>query len=336
MRRVLGSLTAAVLAAGVMLLPSPASGVAGFGDVSNSAFYTNAVQWMVDNDITTGTSPTCFSPNDPVTRGQAAAFMWRMEGQPSAPAHSFTDVTAGYQQAPVSWMAANDITTGTTPTTYSPNDQLTRGQLAALLHRLAGNPAASGHPFNDITAAWQQTPVAWMVAESITTGTTPTTFSPNVTVTRGQLATFFHRYKGSPAVTIDPTHPTNPTCAQQVAGPPPPNPGDAKDCDDFASQADAQKWFDTYFPHYGDVAGLDADNDGEACEPHFASGTTTTTTTGAPSDCHPAYTPCLPNLAGDALNCGDLSSSQKPVTVLNPSVDPYNLDGDGDGRACTS
>ena len=46
--------------------------------------------------------------------------MWRMEGEPSAPVHSFTDVTAGYQQAPVSWMAANNITTGTTATTYSP------------------------------------------------------------------------------------------------------------------------------------------------------------------------------------------------------------------------
>jgi hypothetical protein len=208
-----------MFAGALFAMSTPASGVAGFGDVGESAFYTNAVQWMVDNDITTGTSATCFSPGDPVTRGQAAAFMWRMEGEPSAPAHSFTDVTAGYQQTPVGWMAANNITTGTSPTTYAPDDQLTRGQLAALLHRLAESPSASGHPFNDITAGWQQTPVAWMVAEDITTGTSPSTFSPNDTVTRGQLATFFHRYKDSPAVTINPAHPISPACAQQVPGP---------------------------------------------------------------------------------------------------------------------
>jgi S-layer homology domain len=219
MRMLVTVLGGAMLAGSLALMSSPASGVAGFGDVPETAFYTRAVQWMVDNDITTGTSATCFSPGDPVTRGQAAAFMWRMEGEPSAPAHSFTDITAGYQQAPVSWMAANNITTGTSPSTYSPNDELTRGQLAALMHRLAGNPPGSGHPFNDITAAWQQTPVAWMVANNITTGTSATTFSPNDTVTRGQLATFFYRYKGEPPVTVSLWHPTLQPCAQQVPGP---------------------------------------------------------------------------------------------------------------------
>ena len=65
---------------------------------------------------------------------------------------------------------------------------------------------------------------------------------------------------------------------------------------------------------------------------------TPSTQTPAPaeSDCHPAYSPCLPNLAGDALNCGDLTSDQKPVTVLVSGVDPYRLDRDGDGKGCTS
>ena len=52
--------------------------------------------------------------------------------------------------------------------------------------------------------------------------------------------------------------------------------------------------------------------------------------------CHPAYTPCLPHLPGDALNCGDLASDQKPVTVNEIGDDPYRLDRDGDGHGCAS
>lgn len=53
-------------------------------------------------------------------------------------------------------------------------------------------------------------------------------------------------------------------------------------------------------------------------------------------DCHPAYEPCLPNLSGDALNCGDLTAAQKPVRVKVIGEDPYRLDRDRDGRGCQS
>ena len=46
----------------------------------------------------------------------------------------------------------------------------------------------------------------------------------------------------------------------------PPDPGDSLNCSDFSAQSQAQEWFDTYFPHYGDVARLDRDGDGVACE----------------------------------------------------------------------
>ncbi len=128
----------------VVSTAAPASGVGGFGDVEPGRFYTTAVQWMVDNDITTGTSRACFSPDDPVSRAQAAAFLWRMEGFPTgAPPHPFHDVVAPWQQAPVSWMADEGITTGTSATTFSPDDPVTRGQFAAFSYRWKGEPATT-------------------------------------------------------------------------------------------------------------------------------------------------------------------------------------------------
>jgi len=58
--------------------------------------------------------------------------------------------------------------------------------------------------------------------------------------------------------------------------------------------------------------------------------------TAANELCHPAYTPCLPNLEGDALNCGDIPRSQKPVQIKTIGVDPYKLDRDRNGEACTA
>ena len=68
--------------------------------------------------------------------------------------------------------------------------------------------------------------------------------------------------------------------------------------------------------------------------PTSTSPATATTTAPPTGDCHPAYEPCLPNLAGDALNCGDLTSAQRPVRVKQIGVDPYRLDRDQDGNAC--
>ena len=193
--------TALVLAV-VAAVSSPASlgAVAGFGDVSSTTYYAKPVQWMVNEDITTGTGPCSYSPFDSVTRGQAAAFLWRMEGRPSGIRHPFSDVHLGWQIGPIEWMFKAGITTGTTATSYSPELAVTRGEFAALLYRLAGSPpVASASSFPDVTAGWQLAPVAWMLSMGITKGTSPTTFSPDEPVSRAQAAAFLHRYQGSPA-----------------------------------------------------------------------------------------------------------------------------------------
>lgn len=119
---------------------SPDHGTAtAFTDVDESAWYAAAVAWADAVDVTTGTSPTTFEPDRPITRGQLATFMWRTAGEP-APSFSsgFVDVSPGafYADA-VDWMAEHEITTGTSPSTFSPNDTVTRAQMVTFEYRLA-------------------------------------------------------------------------------------------------------------------------------------------------------------------------------------------------------
>jgi hypothetical protein len=115
---------------------SPASG---FVDVPNGAYYAEAVAWAKAQGVTTGTSASTFSPNQVVTRAQLVTLLWRIAGTPSAPAAGFSDVPGGeYFSVAVAWAKALDITTGTTASTFSPYNAVTRGQAAAFLHRYAG------------------------------------------------------------------------------------------------------------------------------------------------------------------------------------------------------
>ena len=194
----------AALTAGLLMgLPSLAGAVAGYGDVGEGTWYTDAVQWSTDNGIA-NIAGFCFGPDAPVSRGETAVWIYNMENQPDAGnSHSFTDVTDDSQNDAVSWMANTGITTGTSDTTFSPDDTLTRAQAAAFLHRLDGEPDAPAHSFADVVAGWQQGGVSWMADRGITIGTSETMFSPEDTLTRAQLITFLYRYKNKPEVTIN-------------------------------------------------------------------------------------------------------------------------------------
>lgn len=170
-----------------------------FVDVPPDVYYTLPVKWSVDNNIT-DISGSQFGPDLPVSRGETAVWIWNMSGRPQGSgAHQFVDLDFSDpdQEEAISWMLELGITTGTSPTTFSPNDTLTRGQVAAFLWRLANKPTSRPHGFTDVTAGWQQGPVSWMLEQGITTGTSATTFSPDDTLNRAQLVTFLYRYKRS-------------------------------------------------------------------------------------------------------------------------------------------
>ena len=108
-----------------------------FTDVPAGSYYYDAVLWAVENGITEGTSDTTFSPNMTCTRAQIVAFLWRSEKSPAAgTANPFADVksTAYYADA-VLWAVKENITRGTTNTTFSPDADCTRSQIVTFLWR---------------------------------------------------------------------------------------------------------------------------------------------------------------------------------------------------------
>ena len=169
-----------------------------FLDIIQSDYFYTPIIWAVNQGITSGTSSVTFSPAAACTRAQAVTFLYRAAGMPSESAAEtpFTDVDPGaYYADAVAWAVAEDLTEGTSATTFSPDAPCTRAQIVTFLQRfLGGTAAANDDPFTDVPAGeYYRDAVLWAVEMGITNGTTPTTFSPNETCTRGQIVTFLYR-----------------------------------------------------------------------------------------------------------------------------------------------
>ena len=117
--------------------PAAKSGAMPFTDVKAGSYYETAVLWAVENGITKGTTATTFSPEQNCSRAQIVTFLWRSEKSPAAgTVNPFTDVKPGtYYADAVLWAVKEDVTKGTTTTTFSPNDNCTRAQIVTFLYR---------------------------------------------------------------------------------------------------------------------------------------------------------------------------------------------------------
>ena len=117
--------------------PKPETRAMPFTDVPVGSYYYDAVLWAVENGITKGTSDTTFSPNMTCSRAQIVAFLWRSEKSPAAgTANPFADVKSdAYYADAVLWAVKENITKGTTSTTFSPNAGCTRAQIVTFLYR---------------------------------------------------------------------------------------------------------------------------------------------------------------------------------------------------------
>ena len=117
--------------------PKPETRTMPFTDVLAGSYYYDAVLWAVENGITKGTSDTTFSPDATCSRAQIVAFLWRSEKSPAAgTANPFADVkSTAYYAGAVLWAVKEDVTKGTTNTTFSPDANCTRAQIVTFIWR---------------------------------------------------------------------------------------------------------------------------------------------------------------------------------------------------------
>uniref|UniRef100_UPI001F577956 S-layer homology domain-containing protein n=1 Tax=Lactococcus petauri TaxID=1940789 RepID=UPI001F577956 len=183
----------------IILKPLPVKHNASpFKDISKSIF-KNHINFIYSRGITTGYTPTTYNPEGKVTRGEMAVFLYRLAGSPhyTPTSNPFKDITLYKNQ--ILWMDYTTVTQGTRPY-YNPNGNVTRGQMAAFLHRMAviagKTPENKKYvpPFTDAKKHMFANDIGWAKAQGITTGYTPTIFKPDASITRGEMAAFLQRF----------------------------------------------------------------------------------------------------------------------------------------------
>ncbi len=173
-----------------------------FTDVDAADYYYDALTWALEQEITTGTSDSTFSPDVGCTRAQIVTFLYRYAGSPAVTgdAADFADVGAGaYYCDAVTWAVQNGITDGVGGGLFDPDAICTRAQIVTFLHRFAAQPeSAADNGFADVSAsAYYAAAVAWAVEADITNGIGENAFAPDAACTRAQAVTFLYRYSGT-------------------------------------------------------------------------------------------------------------------------------------------
>ena len=181
-----------------------------FTDVHETDWFYNDVLFVYEEGLFAGTSDTTFSPNAAMTRAMLVTVLYRLEGEPAVSGRSgFSDVTFNsYYEDAVTWAADNGIVNGTSTTTFSPNANVTREQMAAILYRYAQykkyNTAASSslNGFTDqaSVSGYATASLEWAVAEKLVNGSAGK-LMPTGNATRAQVAAILHRFVENVATT---------------------------------------------------------------------------------------------------------------------------------------
>ena len=177
-----------------------------YGDVDTSAWYHEAVDYVLVNGLMSGYGNGVFGPNDHLSRAQLCQILYNKEGRPAVTGSSaFTDVADGawYADA-VTWAAENGIVGGYGGGLFGPEDNITREQLAAILYRYAqtkGYDVSVGEDTNILSYAdaldvseWAIPAMQWACGSGVINGVTDSTLVPQGNATRAQAATMLMRF----------------------------------------------------------------------------------------------------------------------------------------------
>ena len=174
----------------------------GFSDVAADAWYADAVTYVRDNGLMSGTSDKTFTPGGTMTRGMLVTTLYRMAGSPSLEnedlGYPFADVPGDAWYADgVYWARLAGVVGGYSEDQFGPDDPVTREQIAVILWRYAGSPAAeSGTDFADegSISAYATQAVDWARANGIVNGVEDNRFLSQSSATRAQVATILRNY----------------------------------------------------------------------------------------------------------------------------------------------
>ena len=175
-----------------------------FTDVEENGWYHTGVDFMVKNGFMNGVADDAFDVDGNLTRAQLVTILYRIAGEPESTAtNPFADVADGqwYTNA-VIWAAENGIVKGVNTTTFAPNDQITREQIATILFRYAKAEKVegklAGFPDAEKVSDYAADAMAWAVEQGLINGISEsdgkTYLAPQETATRAQIAVILMRY----------------------------------------------------------------------------------------------------------------------------------------------
>lgn len=172
-----------------------------FIDVNADDWFYDAVQYVFDKGIMTGTGATTFEPGTSTTRGMIVSILHRLEGSPVVTNENFSDVIIDdwYGQA-VAWASSEGIVGGYGDGTFQPEKDITREEMASILYRYSlykgydVSDRADLSGYTDAPSAWAMEVMQWANAEGVINGMTDTTLDAQGNATRAQVAAMFQRY----------------------------------------------------------------------------------------------------------------------------------------------
>lgn len=205
---------ALTLIAALLLTSCPLAAVAAessdplpFSDVSESRWSYDAIHYVYDQDLMTGTTATTFEPAIATSRAMVVAILYRLEGSPDLSGeilgYPYADAPGdSWYGAPVYWARLHGLVSGYSAERFGPNDPITREQMAAILYNYTeyagGDTSAradlSGYSDAAAVSGWAYDALSWANAEGLINGMTASTLAPKGNATRAQVAAILQRY----------------------------------------------------------------------------------------------------------------------------------------------